>query len=58
MRVVEYIAEQLGVDPNVFEHYAEPDNTVFEHLDELPREFGFQNCGWPQLHKLGRESLP
>jgi hypothetical protein len=56
-RVVHYIAEQLGVDPNVFEQYGERDNTIFEHLDELRREFGFQNCGWPQLHGLGRELL-
>jgi hypothetical protein len=57
-RVVGYIALQVGVDPAVFEHYGERDNTVFEHLDELRREFGFQNCGWPQLHTLGRELLP
>jgi hypothetical protein len=29
-----------------------------EHLDELRREFGFQNCGWPQLHALGQELIP
>jgi len=40
---------------HVAEQYGERDNTIFEHLDELPREFGFQNCGWPQLHTLGRE---
>jgi hypothetical protein len=57
-RVVEYIAEQIGVDPNVFEDYGGRDNTIFEHLDELRREFGFQNCGWSQLHGLGRELLP
>jgi TnpA family transposase len=37
-RVVQYIAEQIGVDPDVFEHYGERDNTIFEHLDELRRE--------------------
>src|SRR5712692_225033 len=58
VRVVQYIAEQIGVDPAVFEHYGERDNTIFEHLDELRREFGFQNCGWPQLHTLARELLP
>src|SRR5262249_39741904 len=26
--------------------------------DELRREFGFQNCGWPQLHGLGTDLLP
>jgi TnpA family transposase len=57
-RVVRYIAEQLGVDPNVFDQYGERDNTIFEHLDELRREFGFENCGWPQLHALGTNLLP
>ena len=57
-RVVEYIAQQVDVDPAIFEQYGERDNTIFEHLDELRREFGFQNCGWPQLHALGQELLP
>ena len=57
-RVVSYIAQQVDVDPAVFVQYRERDNTIFEHLDELRREFGFQNCGWPQLHALGQELLP
>jgi hypothetical protein len=57
-RVVRYIAEQLGADADVFEQYGERDNTIFEHLDELRREFGFQNCGLPQLHALGQELMP
>ena len=32
-RIVEYISEQVGVDADVFEHYGERDNTIFEHLD-------------------------
>ncbi len=57
-RVVEYIAQQVDVDPALFAQYGERDNTIFEHLDELRREFGFQNCGWPQLHALGQELMP
>jgi TnpA family transposase len=57
-RVVAYIAQQVDVDPAVFAQYGERDNTIFEHLDELRKEFGFQNCGWPQLHALGQELLP
>jgi TnpA family transposase len=57
-RVVEYIAQQVGVDPAVFEQYGERNNTIFEHLDELRREFGFQNCSWPRLRALGRDLLP
>jgi hypothetical protein len=49
---------KVGVDPAAFEQYGERDNTIFEHLDELRREFGFRNCGWPQLRALGRELLP
>jgi Domain of unknown function (DUF4158) len=55
---VEYIAQQVDVDPAAFAHCGERDNTIFEHLDELRREFGFQNCGWPQLHALGEKLLP
>ena len=57
-RVVAYIAQQVDVDPAVFDQYGERDNTIFEHLDELRCEFGFQNCGWPQLHALGQELMP
>lgn len=57
-RVIQYIAEQIGVDTKVFAHYGGRANTIFEHLDELRREFGFRNCGWPELHALGRELLP
>jgi hypothetical protein len=36
----------------------ELENTVFEHLDELRRAFGYRNCGWSQLRALGRELIP
>ncbi len=57
-RMVRYIAQQVGVDPVAFLAYGERENTVFEHLDELRRAFGYQNCGWPQLRALGRELMP
>jgi TnpA family transposase len=57
-RVVRYIAQQVGVDPAAFARYGERENTIFEHLDELRREFGYRNCGWSQLRALGRELVP
>jgi hypothetical protein len=29
-------SQQVDVDPAIFEQYIERDNTIFEHLDELP----------------------
>lgn len=57
-RVLAFIAEQVAVDPAVFARYGERDNTRYEHLDELRRDFGFRSCGWTELHALGRGLLP
>ncbi len=51
--MVRYIAQQVGVDPVAFLAYGERENTVFEHLDELRRAFGYQNCGWPSCARSG-----
>src|SRR5215204_1155874 len=57
-RVLAFIAEQVGVPAAAFAAYGERENTFYEHLDELRRDFGFRPCGWAELHALGRGLLP
>jgi TnpA family transposase len=48
-RVVAFVAEQLGVEPAAFIRYGERPSTVYEHLDELRRIYGFRMCGRAEL---------
>src|ERR1700674_5761677 len=57
-RVVAYVAQQVDVDQPSSGSMGSATTPIFEHLEELLREFGFQNCAWPQLHALGQELLP
>lgn len=41
--VLNYIAEQLNIDPTEFGQYAQRENTRFEHLQELRYEYGYKN---------------
>lgn len=41
--VMDYIAEQLQVNPKEFEQYAQRENTRLEHLQELREEYGYRN---------------
>lgn len=53
-----YIADQVGVPVNAFDDYGQRENTLYEHLDEIRREFGYHTCGWAELRRLGRGILP
>jgi TnpA family transposase len=41
--VLNYIAEQVQVDSNEFELYAQRENTRLEHLQEIRKIYGFKN---------------
>ena len=41
--VVKYIADQLDLEPEVFNLYAERDTTKREHLEEICIEYGYKN---------------
>lgn len=41
--VLNYIAEQLQVNPKEFEQYSKRENTRLEHLQELREEYGYRN---------------
>jgi len=56
--VLTYIADQVGVPVNAFDRYGERVSTLYEHLDEIRRTFGYRMCGWPELRQLGRTVLP
>lgn len=42
-KVLNYIAEQLQVNPKEFEQYAQRENTRIEHLQELREEYGYKS---------------
>jgi len=56
--ILTYIADQVGVPVNAFDDYGQRENTLYEHLDEIRREFGYRTCGWSELRRLGRAMLP
>ncbi|AOY77150.1 DUF4158 domain-containing protein [Clostridium formicaceticum] len=41
--VLEYIAEQLNIDPKEMTQYAQRENTRLEHLQEIREEYGYRN---------------
>ncbi len=41
LKVMSYITEQLEVNPNEYEQYAQRENTRLEHLQELRQEYGY-----------------
>ena len=38
--------------------HGERRSTIFEHLDELRRAYGYRMCGWSELRKLAEVLLP
>jgi len=56
--ILTHIAEQVGVKVNAFDRYGLRENTLYEHLDQIRREFGFHTCTWTILRRLGRSLLP
>jgi len=56
--VLSYIAEQIQVDPNEFEQYAQRENTRLEHLQELREEYGFRNYSENDYNLLLTYLLP
>ena len=41
--VLNYIAEQINVNPKEYEQYAQRENTKFEHLQEIRESYSFTN---------------
>ena len=57
-RILACVAEQVRVPVAAFAAYGRRANTLYEHLDELRRTFGFRTCDWPALRCLARDLLP
>ena len=55
--VLAAIADQVGVPVSAFASYGERENTLYEHLDELRREYGFRSCGWREYLLVARSLL-
>lgn len=58
LRLINYVAVQLGIEASLFTQYGLRENTLYEHLGEIREQFGFVNCGWRQLLALTRSLLP
>jgi TnpA family transposase len=57
-RLLAYVAEQVDVSAEAFAAYGARENTVFEHLAELRRVYGYRMCGWSELRALAGALLP
>ena len=62
--IVEFVAAQVGVDPDAFDDYAGGpdgagrDTTRREHVAEIARAFGFRHFGAQVYRELSRWLLP
>jgi len=57
-RLLAYVAEQVDVPVAAFATYGERRSTIFEHLDELRRVYGYRMCRWSELRELAGALLP
>lgn len=57
-RVLHYIAAQVAVDPAAFTDYGGRENTLYRHLDEIRRTFGYHACSGLDLLHLACALLP
>ncbi len=56
-RVVAYVAEQLGVSPDVLNRYGQRPNTRSDHLTRLQEAFGYRTYDWSAMLDLTRHLL-
>lgn len=57
--IVEFVASQVGADPDAFYNYARERNTTRrEHVAEIARTFGFRNFDARAYRELSRWLLP
>ena len=57
--IVEFVASQVGADPDVFEYYArERDTTRREYVAEIARTFGFRTFDTQAYRELSRWLVP
>lgn len=57
-RLLAYIAEQVDVPTDAFAVYGARPSTIFEHLAELRRVYGYRQCGGAELRALARGLFP
>jgi len=57
-RLLAYVADQVQVPVDAFAAYGTRENTIFEHLDELRRVYGYRMWGWSELRTLAGALLP
>ena len=57
-RVLHYIAAQVAVDPAAFAAYGARENTLYRHLDEIRRTFGYNACRPRMSKRVTRGKVP
>jgi len=57
-RILNYIAEQLGVPAEKFSDYGQRTMTISEHLAKICRLFGYRTYGWREMIQVSRQLLP
>ncbi len=56
-KVLNYIANQVDIDPDVYPLYAQREPTRREHLEEIRQAYGFQNFTLSEYRSLSRTML-
>lgn len=57
LNVLEYIAQQIKVDPDDFSLYAKREPTKREHLEEIRQQFGYKNFSVKEHHEVANVLL-
>ncbi len=57
-RVLDYIGNQLDIEPETFYQYAQREETRWEHLALIRKEYGYQSFSLSEYRKTSKEIFP
>jgi TnpA family transposase len=57
-RVLDYIGNQLSIEPETFYQYAQREETRWEHLALIRKEYGYQSFSLSEYRKTSKEIFP
>ncbi len=58
VQIIRYLAKQINVDPESFASYGDREATKYEHLDEIRKEYGYQNFTSGEYRSLCKNLFP
>lgn len=57
-KVIQYVADQLGVAAEAYIKYGQRESTIHEHLERLRENYGYRTYSWSDMLTLTRHLLP